>query len=1247
MMDFYRLVVNEKKGGSAEVVPDFIVGPSKDLMIRGGNFYAIWNEETGLWETDKNEAARLIDARIAKRIAEQQIGAEYRNLTVKKVAAYRSQLWTQFNHYMKSLGDNYHQLDLNLTFANDEVKKTDYVSRRLSYALEPGDYSAWDELVGTLYSIEDREKIEWAIGSVVSGDSKKIQKFFVFYGSAGTGKSTILNIIEKLFEGYVGVVDAKALGNAASFAMETLRGNPLVAIQHDASLIGIRDNSMLNAIVAHELLPMNEKYKSTYKMRLNALLFMGTNQPVKITDAKSGLIRRLIDIEPTGALFPINHYNTLMSQIDFELGAIAYHCLQVYQQLGKNYYNAYKPLTMMYQTDVFYNFIEANFDVFSKEDFITLKQAWALYNEWAEDANIQKKMQRHQFRTELQNYFDEFIDRITVDGQEFRSVFQGFRMGAFKSESKKDENAYSLVMDEKTSLLDEVLAEMPAQYGDLTADGHIKPEKRWSRVRTKLKDLDTTQLHYVQVPLQHIVIDFDLKDLNGYKSLDRNLEAASNWPPTYAEISQGGSGVHLHYVYQGDVEELSSIFSDGIEVKTLLGDASLRRRVTRCNSIPVATLPGGLPVKEKKKMLEVQTIKSEKGLRDLIARNLRKEIHPGTKPSVDFIKKILDDAYESGMHYDVTDLRGTIVAFANNSTNQPFESLKIVQQMKFQSAENAKMLEEAKDTRLVFFDVEVYPNLFVVCWKYEGDAQVVKMINPRPLDVEGLFQFKLVGFNNRRYDNHILYARFMGYDNESLFKLSQKLVANDRNSPFGEAYNVSYTDVWDFSSKKQGLKRFQIELGLPHKELNLPWDQPVPDDRIQDVLDYCANDVETTEAVFVDRMQDYVARQILASLSGLTMNDTTQRHTARIIFGTDRNPQAEFVYTDLRKDFPGYEFDQGKSTYRDELVGEGGYVYAEPGMYENVAVLDIASMHPTSIEQLNLFGPYTPQYSALKEARLAIKRGDYEAAKKMMGGKLTPFLNNPEEAIKLAYALKIVINIVYGLTSAKFENPFRDVRNKDNIVAKRGALFMIDLKHMVQEQGYQVVHIKTDSIKIPNADKKIIDFVIEYGNKWGYHFENEGIYDKFCLVNDAVYVAKKNGVWEAVGAQFQHPVVFKTLFQQGDPVIEDYFEMKSVMQGAMYLDFETDVPMALTKGLIFVGSTGLFVPVTKGGADLYRIKDDKYYLVTGTKGYKWIEAHVYLDDPKKWELDSRYYDKLVEDAFITLNKFGEVDWLLS
>lgn len=1254
-MDFFKISTKKKKGELDDIYPDFIVGRSQDLMVRGRSFYAIWNPHTGLWSTDEYDVQRLVDEELyhyAKDI-EQKTGEE---VSVKYLQSFNSNGWSQFRKFMNNISDNSHQLDDHLTFANTEVKKSDYVSKRLPYSLIAGDHSAWDELVGTLYSVEEKEKIEWAIGAVVSGDAKKIQKFLVLYGPAGTGKSTVLNIIQLLFQGYTTTFEAKALStHNNAFSTEVFKSNPLVAIQHDGDLSRIEDNTKLNSIIAHEDMTMNEKYKASYTSRVNAFLFMGTNQPVKISDAKSGIIRRLIDVHPTGVKLPAKHYQALMTQIEFELGAIAQHCLEVYRDLGKNYYNSYRPLEMMFQTDVSFNFIEANYDIFKSQDYTTLKQAYTLYKEYCAETGIDRGMlPQYKLREELRNYFDDFKDRKIVDGVIMRSVYSGFNANKFKT-ATKDEHTFKLVMDDEESLLDSVYASQLAQY----AKEDETPSKAWRYVKTTLSELDTRKLHYVKPLLNHIVIDFDLRDEDGNKSAERNLEAASGWPPTYAEYSKGGGGIHLHYVYDGDIGLLRGDYSDGIEVKTFPGDSALRRRLTKCNNIPIATISSGLPLKEKK-MLHANTIQSEKGLRDLITRNLKKEIHPGTKPSIDFIYKILQDAYSSDMSYDVTDMRPAILAFANNSTNQSLACLKIVQKMKFASEEAPVEREAAKDNRLVFYDVEVYSNLFVVCWKYQGDSNVIRMINPTAQEVEKLFGLKLVGFNNRRYDNHILYARYMGYDNEQLYKLSQKIISGNVGAMFGEAYNLSYTDIYDFSSKKQGLKKFQIELGIAHKEMDIPWDEPVPEDRIADVVEYCVNDVEATEQVFNARKQDFIARQILCELSGLSPNHTTQKHTAKIVFNGDKNPSEHFVYTDLSEEFPGYTFDNGISSYRGENPSEGGYVYAEPGMYENVAVLDVASMHPTSIEQLNLFGDYTKNFSDLKNARMAIKHRKFDEAKKMLGGKLAPYLSDEEQADALSYALKIVINIVYGLTSAKFNNDFRDLRNIDNIVAKRGALFMIDLKHAVQEQGFTVAHIKTDSIKIPNATPEITDFVMEFGAKYGYEFELETTYSKFCLVNDAVYIAAElvpaklgsdnkdawTYKWTPVGAQFAHPYIYKTLFTGEDVTFDDLCETKQVTQGAMYLDFDgVSTPMPLAGAMHFVGRTGRFVPVTaeSGGGILYRIKDDKAYAVTGTKGYLWIEAELAKQMGDKLEIDMSYFENLALEAKKQIEKFGSFD----
>ena len=1264
-MDFYRFRTKENKNGTTELFPGFIVGRSTDLMVRGGQFYGVWDEEAGLWSTDEYDVARLVDKEMyAESNDPKHTG---RMMVVRSMTEFESTAWSQFKKYLSQIQDNSVILDQSLTFLNDEVKKSDYRSKRLPYALEPGDYSAWDELVGTLYSAPERAKIEWIIGAIVSGDSKKIQKFGVFYGPPGSGKGTVMDIMHKLFTGYTSTFEAKQLGSAnAQFALEVFKNYPLLAIQGDGNLSRIADNARLNSIVSHEPMTIDAKFKSPVTDVIHTFLVMGTNSPVQITDAKSGLIRRLIDIHPTGVKIPISHYMTLMSRVDFELGAIAYRCLEVYRSMGRNYYEGYRPLEMMLQTDPFFNFIEYNFDIFKEQDGVTLTQAYTMYKEYCTESGFERPMHRQKFQFELRNYFDDFKDRAEVDGHQVRNYYSGFTANKFKAPADTGP-AFSLVIEDTVSLLDEELAGMPAQGFRVDDFGSKVPARKWENVTTTLADLDTSELHYVMVPENHIVIDFDLKDGDGNKSLEMNLEAASVWPQTYAELSQGGNGVHLHYICEDDPTELSAAYSEGIEVKTLLGNASLRRRLTKCNTVPIATIKAGVLPRKEKKMLDQRTMSSEKTVRDMIAKNLQKGYVPGTKSSVDFIKKILDDAYSQGLSYDVTDLRGRVMAFAAGSSNQKLQALQVVAQMKWKSDDMANPMVdgpedhttpelEATDDRLVFYDVEVFPNLFVICWKYRGSDTVTKMVNPSARDVEALLKMKLVGFFNRRYDNHILYAAYMGYSIEALFKLSQKIVAeHDPNAMFGEAYNLSHADIWDFASIKQSLKLWMIKLGINKMENELPWDQPVPEELWPQVVEYCVNDVNGTECVFEDRYQDYVARQILADLSGLSVNDTTQKHTARIIFGSDRNPQASFVYTDLAEEFPGYTFDPSRkpaSDYMGEDPSEGGYVYSEPGMYEDVAVYDVASMHPTSIVQLNAFGQYTPNFKALLDARIAIKRGRFDEAKSMLHGKLTPYLTDEQAADQLAYALKIVINIVYGLTSAKFDNPFRDMRNKDNIVAKRGALFMIALKNACIDKGMKVVHIKTDSIKIANATDADWEFISEFGRKYGYEFEHEATYDKFCLVDKAQYIAhygwaakdKLIGKWDATGAQFQHPYVFKNLFSGEEVEWDDLCETKSVQQGAMYLDFEHDKPPASTKeDMKFVGKTGQFTPVAEGqsGAMLYRVKDDKPYKVAGTSGYLWMESDAARDG--EVEINMAYFDKLVDDAVGQLNKFGDAE----
>lgn len=1296
-MDFVQIKERPCKNGVLEIYPDFKICRSKDLMVRGKSFYAIWDDELGMWSTDEYDVQRLVDKELYEyyeRVSAKRDGAIF----VKYMSDFSSNSWVQFRNYVGHISDNAHELDKALTFQNTKVNKKDYVTKRLPYPLEEGSYDAFDEIIGTLYEPDERAKLEWSIGAIVAGDARDIQKFCVLYGPAGAGKSTILRIIQKLFDGYYTTFDAKALASSSNaFSTEVFKSNPLVAIQHDGDLSRIEDNTKINSIVSHEEMTMNEKYKPSYMARVNAFLFLGSNKPVKITDAKSGIIRRLIDITPSGNKIPTKRYDTLMTQIDFELGAIAYHCLEVYRSMGKNYYQNYRPMRMIFQTDVFFNFVEANFNTFKEQNGCSLSQAYDIYKQYCDESLVDFKLPRHKFREELKNYFENFYDITRIDGKQVRSYYEGFLTEKFTVldiMKPEEELPNSLVLDCTESLFDEVCKDCYAQY----ATKKETPMEKWEKVSTKLCDIDTHELHYVRVPSNHIVIDFDLKDENGNKSAELNITEASKWPPTYAEFSKGGSGIHLHYIYDGDVSTLSSIYSPGIEVKVFNGNSSLRRRLSKCNDIPIATISSGLPLKGVK-MVNFDVIKSERHLRDLIERNLHKEIHGATKPSMDFIKKCCDDAYESGLHYDVTDLWQDVLNFAMKSTNNADYCVRLMKDIKFKSDEPADPVDDYEDQTIIFFDCEVFPNLFLVNWKKQGSDSCVRMINPSPEEIERLMKMKLVGFNCRRYDNHILYARYLGYNNYQLYKLSRRIIDKVPNAFFSEAYNISFTDVYDFCAKKQSLKKWEIELGIHHKELGLPWDEPVPEERWNEVAEYCDNDVIATEETFNHNYSDFIARKILASMSGLSMNDTTNQHTTRIIFGKDKNPQEKFIYTDLSEMFPGYSFKNGKSCYRGEDPGEGGYVYAEPGAYGNVALLDVASMHPTSIEQLNLFGPYTEKFSLIKQTRIWVKHREIDKIREVYGDSLDEYMADDDSADALSYALKIAINSVYGLTSAKFDNKFRDPRNVDNIVAKRGALFMIDLKHAVQEQGYRVAHIKTDSIKIPDADDYIIQFVMDFGKKYGYNFEHEATYEKMCLVNDAVYIAKykggkHDGEWTATGAQFAHPYVFKTCFSREEIIFNDLCETKTV-NTALYLDMneglvdvapleaereklikklhdiskgklktkfsdldikemklrieelENDIP----KGhhYTFVGKAGSFCPIKPGcgGGILLREKDGNFYAAGGTKNFRWLEAEHVAHNHMEDNIDILYFNDLVDKAREAIDMYVDFEWFRS
>lgn len=414
--------------------------------------------------------------------------------------------------------------------------------------------------------------------------------------------------------------------------------------------------------------------------------------------------------------------------------------------------------------------------------------------------------------------------------------------------------------------------------------------------------------------------------------------------------------------------------------------------------------------------------------------------------------------------------------------------------------------------------------------------------------------------------------------------------------------------------------------------------------------------------------------------------------------------------SDILNAFPGYEYKYipgekvKQNMYMGTNLGFGGYVYYEEGIYTDVALIDLASLHPSSILAMNKFGDYTQRYREIKDARIAIKHRDFESARKMLNGSLSKYLTNEEDAEQLQQALKLILNSTYGFCSANFENPFLDSRDTNNIVALRGSLFMRTLQEEVKKRGFTVAHIKTDSMKIPNATPEIIQFCMDFAKKYAYEFEHEATYEKMCLINGSTYIAKyadaeqcqekygyipdknrkKSGKWTATAKQFQVPYVFKTLFSKEPITFDDMCETFEV-KTSLYLDKNEHLPDVseyekqlekaedkYKKGLLsditfesmcaelndriaeghnyhFVGKVGQFCPIKPGcgGAVLYRKQGEKYNAATGSKGYRWLESAMVKELGKENDIDRSYYNRLVDEAVEAISKYGDFEMFIS
>lgn len=209
-MDFFTAESTTTNKGNV-IAPTFYNKRFKDLMVRGRSFYAVWNEETGLWSRDELDVISIVDSELQAKYNECMAqGFSARVEWMKNTRSNQSNTYKTYLGWVKDLPDIYKPLDTKVTYLSQQTTKKDYASKRLPYDLDDGEPEAYNELMSVLYDPKERRKLEWATGAILNGDGRFIQKMLVLYGPPGSGKSTFLHILESLLEGYWTTFDARS-----------------------------------------------------------------------------------------------------------------------------------------------------------------------------------------------------------------------------------------------------------------------------------------------------------------------------------------------------------------------------------------------------------------------------------------------------------------------------------------------------------------------------------------------------------------------------------------------------------------------------------------------------------------------------------------------------------------------------------------------------------------------------------------------------------------------------------------------------------------------------------------------------------------------------------------------------------------------------------------------------------------------------------------------------------------------------
>lgn len=376
-----------------------------------------------------------------------------------------------------------------------------------------------------------------------------------------------------------------------------------------------------------------------------------------------------------------------------------------------------------------------------------------------------------------------------------------------------------------------------------------------------------------------------------------------------------------------------------------------------------------------------------------------------------------------------------------------------------------KYLQLTTRQRILIYDIEVYEEDAFVVFK-NLDGTIYKIYHNEFTGLRELVTTStLVGYNNYFYDDIIISGMIDCWTPKQLKRLNDDLIIRREKKKFSHLIH-SLDCFQQIDVSKPGLKKIEANKGVSIEESPIPFDigRKLTDEEYQSALEYCIYDVEQTRLIFFDRFYDYfLIKKMLIEMKPTLPKNAYRWNTTTLIanilldkpavkWSTIRVPEEllELVPHDVRTMWETKE--KGNITirkYDNEIVyGFGGLHGAnyKRKRFENVVLLDVASLYPNIIVNYDIIGQATKQYKAILEERIRIKHTD---------------------PLRQA-ALKLILNSLFGLLKQEFSlfyNP-----KASTTVCAIGQCLLTDLMNRLAPT-VTLVQENTDGVAfIPHTD---------------------------------------------------------------------------------------------------------------------------------------------------------------------------------